>query len=61
MSSAVSIDFLEPTSQFQKPVTFLLLDMTKSVGFAEIFIFSTPALMVSVLTIIVHYATSRLI
>ena len=30
-------------------------------GFAEIFTFSTPALMVSVLAVIVHYATSSLI
>ena len=29
-------------------------------GFAEIFTFSTPALMVSVLAVIVHYATSSL-
>ena len=30
-------------------------------GFAEIFTFPTPALMVSVLAVIVHYATSSLI
>ena len=30
-------------------------------GFAEIFTFSTPALMVSVLAVIVHYAISSLI
>ena len=79
MSSAFSIDFIEPTSEFQTPVTFLFVDKTQGLdihflskitrknlviklsGFAEIFIFSTPALMVSVLTVIVHYATSSLI
>ena len=79
MSSAFSIDFLEPTSEFQTHVTFLLVDKTQSVGihflswiarkmlviklsgFAEIFTVSTPALMVSVLAVIVHYATSSLI
>ena len=30
--SAFSIDFLEPTSEFQTPVTFLLMDKTQSVG-----------------------------
>ena len=32
MSSVFSIDFLEPTSEFQTPVTFLLVDKTQSVG-----------------------------
>ena len=78
MSFSFSIDFLEPTSEFQTPVTFLLVDkntkcgysfskldhknilVIKLSGFAEIFTFSTPALMVSVLAVIVHYATSSL-
>ena len=32
MSSAFSIDFLEPTSEFQTLITFLLVDKTQSVG-----------------------------
>ena len=32
MSSALSIDFLEPTSDFQKPVTFLLVDKNTKCG-----------------------------
>ena len=57
MSSAFSIDSLEPTSEFQTPVTFLLVDKNtkcgysfsliarkiKMSGFAEIFTISTPA------------------
>ena len=79
MSSAFTIDFLEPTSEFQTPVIFLLVDKnkkcwyslssldrkenfgTKLSGFAEIFTFSTPAPIVSVLAVITHYATSSLI
>ena len=78
MSSAFSIDYLEPTSEFQTPKTLLLVDKTQSVGihflrvarkilviklsgFAEIFTFSTPAPMVSVLADIANNATSSLI
>ena len=32
MSSAFSIDFLEPTSEFQMPVTFLLVDKNIKAG-----------------------------
>ena len=32
MSSAFFINFLEPASEFQTPVTFLLVDKTQSVG-----------------------------
>ena len=32
MSSAFSIDFLKPTSEFQTPVIVLLVDKTQSVG-----------------------------
>ena len=32
MSSAFSIDFLEPISDFQTSITFLLVDKTQSVG-----------------------------
>ena len=64
MSSAFSIDFLEPTSEFQTHETLLLVDKTQSVdvhflsqiarkilviklsGFAEIFTFSTPVVLV---------------
>ena len=59
MSSAFSIDFLEPTSEFQTPNTkcgysFSLLDRKKNLvikltGLAEIFAFSTPAPLASVL------------
>ena len=79
MFSAFSIDFLEPTSEFQTPVTFLLEYKNTKCGysfsssdpqkiliikwpeFAEIFTFSTPAPMVSVLADIAHCATSSLI
>ena len=33
MSSAFSIDFLEPTSEFQMPVTFLLVDKNTKCGY----------------------------
>ena len=33
MSSAFSVDFFEPTSDFQMSITFLLVDKTQSVGF----------------------------
>ena len=72
MSSAFSTDFLEPTSEFQTPVTFLLVDKKQSVGihflsliartilvmhvrfsaFTEIFTFSTPDPMVSLLLVL---------
>ena len=77
MSSAFSIDFIEPTSEFQTPVTFLLEDKNTFIYFlsklarkvlelicqvfAEICTFSTPAPMVSVLANIARYATSSLI
>ena len=69
MSSAFSVDFLEPTSDFQKPNNFLIsgqkiarkILVIKLSGFAEVFIFSTPAPVVSVLAYIAHYATSLLI
>ena len=74
MFSAFFIDFPEHTSEFQMPLTFLLVDKnTKLVpevdckeilvisGFAEIFTISTPAPMISVLAVIAHYATSSLI
>ena len=32
MSSAFSIDFLEPTSEFQMPVAFLLVDKNTKCG-----------------------------
>ena len=73
MSSVFSIDSLEPTSEFQTPVTFLLVDKNTKCGYSfskldhknnfgnklSGFAFSTP--MVSVLAVIVHYATSSLI
>ena len=34
MSSAFSFDFLEPTSDFQTPITFLLLDNNTKCGFS---------------------------
>ena len=34
MSSALSIDFLEPTSEFQMPVTFLLVDKNTKCGYS---------------------------
>ena len=78
MSFAFSIDFLEPTSKFQMPVTFLLvdkntkceysfskLDPKENFGnlseFAEIFPFSTPTYMDSVLADMSCYAKSSLI
>ena len=79
MSSAFSLDFLKPTSDFQTPITFLFVDQnTKSVfiflvrsqekkmviqllGFAEIFTFSTPAPVVSILADTAHFATPSLI
>ena len=33
MSSTFSFDFIEPTSDFQTPITFLLVDKTQRVGF----------------------------
>ena len=69
MPSDFSVDFLQPTSDFQMHITFLLVDKNtikvwvfnflmrsqgrfwyiKLSGFAEIFTFSTPAPVVSVL------------
>ena len=65
MSSAFSIDFIEPTAEFQTPVTFLLVDKNTKCGYS----FSKQdrkehfgtKIMVSVLAIIVNYATSSLI
>ena len=34
MSSVFSIDFLELTSEFQKPVTFLLVDKNTKCGYS---------------------------
>ena len=34
MSSAFFIDFLEPTSEFQMPVTFLLVDKKTKCGYS---------------------------
>ena len=34
MSSAFYIDFLEPTSEFQTPVTFLLADKNTKCGYS---------------------------
>ena len=34
MTSAFSIDFLEPTSEFQMPVTFLLVDKNTKCGYS---------------------------
>ena len=34
MSSAFSIDFLEPTSDFQKPIAFLLVDKNTKCGYS---------------------------
>ena len=34
MSSAFSIEFLEPTSEFQTPVTFLLVDRNTKCGYS---------------------------
>ena len=34
MSSAFSIDFLEPASEFQTPVTFLLVDKNTKCGYS---------------------------
>ena len=74
MSSAFSIDFLEPTSEFKSSVTVLLVDkvwvfifLVRSQGifseFTKIFTFSTstPTPIVSVLAGIAHNATSSLI
>ena len=80
MSSAFSIDFLEPTSNIKMPITFLFVDKNtkcgcpfskldhkdnfgnlKMSGFAEIFTFSSPAPVVSVLVDIAYYAASSLI
>ena len=34
MTSAFSIEFLEPTSEFQTPVTFLLVDRNSKCGYS---------------------------
>ena len=34
MSSAFSIDFLEPISEFQTPVTFFLVDKNTTCGYS---------------------------
>ena len=58
MSSAFSIDFLEPTSDFQTPITFLLVDKTQSVGIHFLNKISTLSPVVLALADMAHYATS---